>query len=469
MIIGPNMADPFSGAMGATSVRVGFEGDPGSVRSVNTTPGARFNLDVRPTNPRSEARLRVDVLRDRTIIAQGATPPVAWINVGAQRLTVFVQPADSVALAPGGAMLEPRADFQLVPAGVRGAFAFTIAPGRADARPDWYFLPAHKQQPYTFSISSTFDGDTAVVPLPEGGGVLLLRGDRAIVTNDTSNGTPPANGIPADRRALRGASAVSESDYGYVLGGRPEMGPASSRIDRVDRLGEIEAVSYALATGRYRPGVLLLAPRTAATPSRYLVFGGQDPSCASCPALERWSPGSAGVAISTTVATMGASVDRRTEFAAVCVQRDTDFNCAKVLIVGGVDNATGALATKDLLLDGLCLRSDSPVNCTGTEHELLSVRRRGVRAAFGVDGRRVVVTGGRDAMNAALYSVDVIDASDLATLRLAPGTREITNADPAVLGMNDGSVMIAGGIDRTTMQPSGAVWFVRGSIAPLAM
>jgi hypothetical protein len=72
-------------------------------------------------------------------------------------------------------------------------------------------------------------------------------------------------------------------------------------------------------------------------------------------------------------------------------------------------------------------------------------------------------------MNAALYSVDVIDASDLATLRLAPGTREITNADPAVLGMNDGSVMIAGGIDRTTMQPSGAVWFVRGSIAPLAM
>lgn len=463
------MADPFSGAMGATTVRVGFEGDPGSVRTVSTTPGSRFNLDIRPTDPRTVARLRVDVLRDRTILAQGASPPVAWINVGAQRLTVFVQPADSVALAPGGAMVEPRADFQLVSAGGRGAVAFTVASGRGDARPDWYFLPSHKQQPYTFTISSTFDGDTAVVPLPEGGGVLLLRGERAIVTNDTSNGTAPANGIPPERRVLRGASVASDADYGYVLGGRPEMGALSPRIDRVDRLGEIEGVPYALATGRNRAGVLRLSPRTASAPPKFLVYGGQDATCATCTALEHWSPGSAGVAISTTVASMGASVDRRSEFAAVCVQFDQDSNCAKVLILGGVDNATGALATKDILLDGACLRGLAPMNCMGTELELLSVRRRGIRAAVATDGRRVVVTGGRDAMGNALYSVDVIDASDVATLRLIPGVREITNADPAVIAMADGSAMIAGGIDRNTMQPSGAVWFVRGPIAPLAM
>jgi hypothetical protein len=469
VIVGPNMADPFSGAMGATTVRAGFEGDPGSIRTVSTSPGSRFNLDVRPTDPRTVARLRVDVLRDRTIIAQGATPPVAWINVGSQRLTVFVQPSDSVALAPGGAMIEPRADFALVSAGGRGAVAFTIAQGRGDARPDWYFLPSHKQQPYTFTVSSAFDGDTSVVPLPEGSGVLLLRAERAVVTNDTSSGAAPSRGIPPERRVLRGASVASDVDFAYVLGGRPEMGPASPRIDRVDRLGEIEGVPYALATGRNRPGVLRLAPRTASAAPRFLVYGGQDPTCASCPALELWSPGSAGVPISTTVASMGASVDRRSEFAAVCVQFDQDQNCAKVLILGGVDNATGALATKDILLDGTCLRGLAPMNCAGAELELLSARRRGIRATIGVDGRRVVVTGGRDAAGSALYSVDVIDASDVATLRLIPGTREITNADPAVLGMADGSVMIAGGIDRTTMQPSGAVWFVRGPIAPLPM
>ncbi len=40
-------------------------------------------------------------------------------------------------------------------------------------------------------------------------------------------------------------------------------------------------------------------------------------------------------------------------------------------------------------------------------------------------------------------------------------------ARPAVLAMADGSVMIAGGIDRETARPTANVWFVRGPLPPL--
>jgi hypothetical protein len=304
--------------------------------------------------------------------------------------------------------------------------------------------------------------------LPEGSGVLLLRGESAVVTNDTSMGSAPTNGVPPERRALRAGAVVVDSDYAYVLGGRSESGARSSRIDRVDRVGEIEGVSYALATGRARAGVLRLSPRTASAPPRYLVYGGQDPACEHCAALEQWSPGSAGRPVSTATTSIGASVDRRTEFAAVCVQFAQDPKCARVLVLGGVDNQTGLLATQDVLIDGECLRGLDPSRCAVSERALLSVRRRGLRAALATDGRRVVVTGGADASGEPVYTVDVIDASDVATLQRVDGTREITNADPAVLSMADGSVMIAGGIDRSTRAPSGAVWFVRGPLAPLA-
>lgn len=464
-VIAPSGANPFAGAMGATKVRIGFEGDPMSVREVSVSSGSQFNQDLRPTDPRSVSRLRVDVLRDTTIIAQGATPSIAWLNVGSQQLRVFVQPADSVVLAPGGAMATPRADFVLMYAGGSGAIAFTLPTGAQDAKPDHYFLPSHTQRPFTFSISAAFDGDTAVVPLLDGG-VLLQRGERALVFTDTSAGAAPVNPVPSERRALRGASVAGDNDYSYLLGGRDDGGLRSSRIDRVTRLGDVEAVTYGLASPRARAGILLIRPRTASNPPKFLLYGGHDPTCATCTSMETWSPGEA----SQSVASLGASIDRRSEFEAVCVQLDAEQNCSQLLLIGGVDNssATPALAAKDVLIDVQCMRGPSAgPSCVRGEFELLSARRRGVRAAVGTDGRRVVVTGGRDAMSAINYNVDVIDATDVAALRRIAGDRSISAADPAVLAMADGSVMIAGGIDRDTNRPTTSVWFVRGPIQAL--
>jgi hypothetical protein len=460
-VVAPSGANPFAADMGATKVRIGFEGDPMSVREVDIRAGIRFDLDLRPTDPRSTSRLRVDVLRDTTIIAQGATPSIAWLNVGSQQLRVFVQQADSVVLAPGGAMHTARADFVLVSAGPSGAMAFTLPAGARDAKPDYYFLPSHSQRPFTFSISAAFDGDTAVVPLHDGG-VLLLRGERALVFTDTSEGAAPATPIPPERRALRGASVARDSTYSYVIGGHDDRGIRSARIDRVTRLGDVEPVTYGLATARARAGILLVRP---GDPPTFLVYGGQDPACATCASMELWTPGAAGVAVPP----LGASIDRRSEFEAVCIQRDADRVCTRLLILGGVDNsATATLAAKDVLLDVECLRRpNAGPACVLTELELLSSRRRAMRAALGDDGRRVVVTGGRDAMGASNYVVDVIDARDVAALRRLPGERILPAADPAVLAMADGSVMIAGGIDRDTNRPTANVWFVRGPIPPL--
>lgn len=465
-VIGPSGANPFTGAMGATRVRIGFEGDPQSVREANVASGAAFNLDLRPTDPRSTARLRVDVLRDSAIIAQGASPAVAWVNVGSSQLRVFVQPADSAVLAPGGSMSAPRADFQLMYAGGSGAVAYTLPTGAADAPPDQYFLPAHTQRRFTYTVSAMFDGDSSVVPL-SGGGVLLLRGARALVFDDSSSGSPPVNPIPNERAVLRGASVVRDGTFGYVLGGRDDGGLRSARIDRVSVIGDLEGVSYTLATPRARAGVLTIVPPGGTATPEFLVYGGQDPACATCGSMERLTIGTGSVAL----ASLGASIDRRTDFEAVCVQRDANRACTRLLILGGVDtSAMGALAAKDVLIDLECARGPSAgPSCVRGEFELLSSRRRGMRAAVGQDGLRVVVTGGRDAMDQANYQVDVINATDVATLRRVEGDRAITAADPAVLAMADGSVMIAGGIDRATMRPTASVWFVRGPIAPLGI
>lgn len=467
-VIGPSGANPFTGAMGATRVRIGFEGDAMSVREVSVTSGAQFNLDLRPTDPRSIARLRVDVLRESTLLAQGATPGVAWLNVGSQQLRVFVQPTDSVVLAPGGVMTSARADFTLVSARASGAVAYTVPPGGADARPDQYFLPSHTQRPFTFTISAAFDGDTSVVPLSNGG-VLLLRAERALVFTDTSTGSVPVNPVPPERRVLRAAMVVADvgTDYAYVLGGRDDGGLRSARIDRVNNLGDVEPVTYALATPRARAGVLQLRPRTATAAPLYLLYGGQDPACATCASMELWSPGSA----ATPLPSLGASLDRRSEFEAVCVQIDNDGSCTRLLVLGGVDNtsATPALAARDVLIDGECLRGGASAGpaCVRAELELLSTRRRAMRAAVGFDGRRVVVTGGRGPMDAVNYAVDVIDATDVAMLRRVPGDRAIPAADPAVLAMADGTVLIAGGIDRETNRATANLWFVRGPLSPL--
>lgn len=465
-VIGPSGANPFTGAMGATRIRMGFEDDPQSVQEANVASGAAFNLSLRPTDPRSTARLRVDVLRDSTIIAQGATPQVAWVNIGSSQLRVFVQAADSVVLAPGGAMAAPRADFQLVSAGGSGAVAYTLPTGAADAPPDQYFLPAHTQRRFTYTVSSTFDGETSVVVL-SGGGVLLLRGPRALVFDDSSSGSPPVNAIPNERGVLHGGSVVSDGNYGYVLGGRDDGGLRSARIDRVSAIGDVEGVSYTLATPRARAGVLTVVPPGGAATPVFLVYGGQDPACATCGSMELLTIGTG----STALASLGASIDRRTEFEATCVQRNSDRVCTRLLLLGGVDaNAMGALAAKDVLIDLECARAQGAgPSCVRGELELLSSRRRGVRAAVGSDGVRVVVTGGRGATDTPNYQVDVINASDVATLRRVEGDRTITAADPAVLAMADGSVMIAGGIDRMTTRPTGSVWFLRGPIAPLSM
>jgi hypothetical protein len=465
-VVGPGMADPFVGAMGATHVRVGFEGDPRSVRQVPVGAGARFDLDLRPTDPRGIHRLRVDVLREGALLAQGATPPVAWLNVGGQRLTAFVAPADEVALAPGGSMRTPRANFTLVSAGGRGAVAFTLPGGGADAPPDWYFLPSHRQQPYTFAVSGAFDGDTSVVPLPSDRGVLLIRGERALVSNDTSAGAPPLSGIPSERRVLRGAAVASDLDAGYLLGGFGDAIPRARRIDRVSELGDVTSEMSALATPRGRARVLRLQPRIGANPPSFLVFDGQDPACAECPSIERWSPGADGVGLGA--ASVGDSLARRADFALVCIAFDAEGRCDRLLALGGVDLATGALAARDVLLDGPCLRASGP-SCVRAELSLLSSRRRGLRATLGVDGLRVVVTGGRDADGRPVYALDLIDASvpDAPTRRSEP--REIPVHDPATLAMADGSVMLAGGLDRATQQPSATVWFIRGPLAPLAL
>jgi hypothetical protein len=463
-VVGPGMADPFAGAMGATHVRVGFEGDPRSVRELQVSAGARFDLDLRPTDPRAIHRLRVDVLRDGALLAQGATPPVAWLNVGGQRLTAFVQPVDQVALAPGGPMRAARANFTLVSAGGRGAVAFTLPGGGPDAPPDWYFLPAHRQQSYTFAVSGAFDGDTAVVPLPSDRGVLLLRGERALVTNDTSAGAPPMGGVPPERRALRGAAVASDVDAGYLLGGFGDDVPRSSRIDRVSELGDVTALPFALATPRARPGVLRLQPGIGTRPPSFLVYDGHDPACSTCPAIERWSPGAAGVGLER--ARVGDAVARRAEFSAVCLSFDATGACERVLILGGVDLDTGSLAARDVLLDGACLR-DGASGCARADFALLSPRRRGPRATLGADGRRVIVTGGRDGDGQPVYALDVIDASDPDAPTRVPGAREIPVFDPATLAMADGSVMLAGGLDRVTQQPSAGVWFVRGPLPRL--
>jgi hypothetical protein len=467
-VIGPSGANPFTGAMGATRVRIGFEGDAMSVREVSVTSGAQFNLDLRPTDPRSIARLRVDVLRESTLLAQGATPGVAWLNVGSQQLRVFVQPTDSVVLAPGGVMTSARADFTLVSARASGAVAYTVPPGGADARPDQYFLPSHTQRPFTFTISAAFDGDTSVVPLSNGG-VLLLRAERALVFTDTSTGSVPVNPVPPERRVPSRGDGRRRRRNGLRVRPRrprrrrPALGAHRPREQpRRRRTRDLRPRDASRARGG--PSA---APahghRRAAVP----LVRGQDPACATCASMELWSPGSA----ATPLPSLGASLDRRSEFEAVCVQIDNDGSCTRLLVLGGVDNtsATPALAARDVLIDGECLRGGASAGpaCVRAELELLSTRRRAMRAAVGFDGRRVVVTGGRGPMDAVNYAVDVIDATDVAMLRRVPGDRAIPAADPAVLAMADGTVLIAGGIDRETNRATANLWFVRGPLSPL--
>ncbi len=451
------------GPMSGTLLRVGFEGDGASVREVSFAQGAMFALDLRPSDPRSTARLRVDVLRDNAVVAQGASPPIAWAAVSGQILRISVQPVDRVVSAPGGPMRSARADFALVDLGAEGVVAATIARGTGAAQPDEYFLPSHQQRQFSFAVDELFDGDTAVVRVP--GAILLQREARVLLTTGNAAGGDPT--VNAERRLLRAAGiARTTPEEVYLLGGKNAANSLSNRVDKVDRLGNISATSALLSTGRERAGVIRLrySPSGAVAPV-FFVFGGQDPQCPGCMATERWTPETTGTPLS-----FGPSVDRRVGFTATCVASsvvpDSDITrCTRVLVLGGADGTTGVLATEDVQLDGECiLNGDS--NCVRRSENLLTVRRRGLQAAVGRDGSRVVITGGTDAMDAPVYTVEVLGVSDLANIaRLAQ--QELTVAHPASIALADGSVMIAGGLDRNTSLPSKNVWLLRGAAAAL--
>ena len=97
----------------------------------------------------------------------------------------------------------------------------------------------------------------------------------------------------------------------------------------------------------------------------------------------------------------------------------------------------------------------------------LSTRGRRLGGTLGASGRRRLVTGGRNGDGHAVYTLDVIDASNPDAPTRLPEPRELPVSDPATLAMADGSVMLAGGLDRATQLPSAGVWFVRGPLAPL--
>ncbi|MDP3277727.1 MAG: hypothetical protein Q8Q09_21265 [Deltaproteobacteria bacterium] len=462
-VLVPDAGMLLSGPAAATAViRVGLEGDPRSVRDTTLGAMGTFAAELRPTDPRSIARLRVDILHGTTLMAQGSSPAIAWLAIGGQRLSVFVQPTDTVQPAPSGPLRTPRADFVFLSSGGSGAVAFTLPNGAPDAVPEQYFLPTHQTRSYTFSLPAVFDGETSVVPLPLGRGILLLRGERALVTNDSSPGAAPNAPIPAARRLLRGAGVIQDTDASYVLGGRAEDGTRSARIDGVSELGDVIEIPETLAVARARPAAIVLRPRAGTTPPMYLIAGGQDPMCATCASLEQWVPGQTARAIDPG----SPELSRRSEFAALCVQRSAAGLCDRVLILGGRDGVTQGLAPRDLLLDGECLRVGSG-SCVLRELDALLTRRMSPRVALGSDGARVVVTGGRDADNRPVYSLEILDVSDPAMVTRVEGTRELTVADPALASLSDGSVLIGGGIDRDTQRPSAALSLVRGPIAPL--
>lgn len=445
--------------MAATLVRVGFENDPTSVREVAYTPGMSFSFDVRPSDTRSTARLRVDLLRDNNIIAQGATPPIAWAAVGGQIVRVFVTPRDRAFAAPGGSMATGRADFALLDLGGEGVVAPTIAAGLGAAAPDEYFLPGHAQRPFSPTVREVFDGDSAVVRIP--GAILLQReAESLLFTGNDNAGTVEIN---AERRLLRAPGvARTSSEESHLLGGKNSANVRSNRIDKVDRLGNITATADTLSTGRERPGVLTIrySPTAAVSPV-YFVFGGQDPQCMNCGSTEAWSPASAGRALS-----WGPTLDRRAGFAAVCIARGTTGTdtqtCNKLLVVGGYDTMTGALATDDLILDTSCITDGGECRINQARN-LLTVRRRGLRAVLGFDGNRVVITGGTDAMDAPVYAMEVIDANDFVNL----AQQELSTSNPASLALADGSVIIAGGLDRSSTLPAKNVWIIRGTASAL--
>ncbi len=462
-IVAPTDMNPFMGPMAGTLVRVGFEGDPLSVREMAYSSGMTIALDPRPTDIRSTARLRVDLLRDNVIVAQGSTPPIAWSAVGGQMLRVFVAPLDRALPAPGGPMLTARADFSLIDLGGAGVLAATLPPGVATGIPDTYFLPSHRQDPHTFDIREAFDGDTAVVRIS--GAFLLQREARArLITGNNDMLTEPT--VVAERRLLRAPGvARSTSEEVFLLGGKTSANMLSNRIDRVDRLGNITGTTDVLTTGRERAGVIRLRySPTASVSPMFFVFGGQDPQCMGCTSAERWIPGNAAMPL-----ILGPSVDQRVGFSAMCLAfapgTGDSVVCSRILIVGGYDRVTGALATEDVLVDASRIIDASPDVVLRSEN-LLTTRRRGLQAVLGRDGSRVVITGGTDAMDMPVYSMEVLGVADLASItRVAQ--QDLLVSNPASIAMADGSVMIAGGLDRASNMPSKGMWILRGPATAL--
>lgn len=424
-------------------------------------PRGEFQVRLTPSDPTRLARIRIEALRDGNVIGSGATPPLRWQAQGGQLRAVLMHRRDT--LIPAPVTWATARSGHLVPAGLEFAFALTLPSGtREDRPPDGYYLSGHaRYADFTVAVPREFDDESAVVTLD--GAWLFVRGPRALLYTGQMETTRADVPIPAPRQALVGASVAPfvTGVGGLLIGGRDaSTGAPSARVDRVNGIDYRRAPLSSvfadpapppLAAARARPEIVALE-MPAMGNARWLLAGGQGPGD---PLLELYDERVGGVAL----ATGDASVDRRVEVGATCVQIENDV-CTRVLVVGGRSSSgdTGS-PLDDLLLDATCaLRGGAGCTLVLARGQWLSRPRWGARVAL-AEGGRVLVAGGSDAAG-PVGEVETVDVSDPNAPRLGRIVGILPYADPALLALTNGSVMVAGG-----RNPDGSgrteIWFYR--------
>lgn len=454
-VIAPDGGDPFTVADGATHARVVLEDDASAARTVSVGPDGVFSLEIRPSRSEVIARLRIEALRDGTVIATGATPPMQWQALAGHTVTVLMQWRDSLVPAPGGAFRSGRSDVRLVSLGTWGVAAVTLPPGETmPRRPDGYDLVTHTVEELRQPVPPEFDGDTALIPVRNGTRWLLQRGARAVLySNDASRPVDDVSSmVPGERAALVAATGVEDTvrGGGWLLGGRDAAGVLSRRVDRVNDDGTFVSVLGSLAVARARPDVVELRAGNETTLPLWLVMGGQR---SGDPWMEVYSPTDVGGTVLRTPEI--ASLERRTDAAAVCLVRDAQ-GCSRVLVLGGRED--GMVAAEDVVIDGVCARVGGAGCTLVTARGSWLVRRRwGAKAAL-AEGARVLVAGGYDSVG-PVREVETVDVSNPSVPQPGRVVHTLTYDDPALMALSNGSVLLAGGRDASGAR--GDLWFYR--------
>lgn len=436
-VVSPDGGDPFRAPDAATEVRARVENGLGGPVVASVAPNGAFSLSLDLSAINASARLLIEALSGGVVVGSGATPPVRWSQLPPGIVPVFVQRRDSlVPAAPGVALGVQRIAPQVVP--LRSPFVAVIGGADAEAPIDVLDLFNLGRSDNENVLRAPYTGPLQAFSL-DGVRVLILKGCQTTLWNTATNtfeGTGE-NVPPSERCEVSGSTLVEDPNGGgYLVGGTvTRTGEASARVDRV------------LPTGRWVPGVPLTVPRASPTAiflrdGELLVAGGQ--ADAAAPSIERYAIGGSIPMERRALRTGDAEVDARSGATLVRAGGDVAY------LLGGGRAGSPDLAAEDAVLDLGCLDQACPLLVRTAP--LLQTRRRAPLAAL-AEGDQVVVASG-SAGGGVVESVERIDATNPRMPVAAGAVGTLGAAGLAMARVHNGSVLIAGGGQRT-------VWMFR--------